>query len=53
MKFRLKVQVSKRKWKTGIVVYNSYNEAKARQEELKNNHNINSIIIDELGGKLS
>ena len=52
MKFRLKVQVSKRKWKTGIVIYNTIGEAQARQSELKSVHGINSIIVDELGGKI-
>lgn len=52
MKYRLKVQVSKRKWKLGMVVYNSYNEAEVRQNELRSMHGINSIIVDELGNKL-
>ena len=36
MKFRLKVQVTKREWKTGIVVYDTLEEAKTRQKNLKN-----------------
>lgn len=52
MKYRLKVQISKRKWKTGIVVYNSLNEAQVRQKELKEVYNINSRIVDELGANL-
>lgn len=51
MKFRLKVQVTKKMWKTGIKVYNTIEDAKVRQEELKL-VGINSIIVDELGGKL-
>ena len=52
MKYRLKVQMAKRKWKTGIVTYNTISEAEARQKELKSIHGINSIIVDELGGKI-
>lgn len=52
MKFRLKVQVSKREWKTGIVVYDTFEEAQTRQKKLKSVHNINSIIVDEFGGQL-
>lgn len=52
MKCKLKIRISKRKWKTGIVVYNSYKDAKVRQDELKNMHNIESIIVDELGNKI-
>lgn len=51
MKFRLKVKMSKRNWKTGIVVYNTIDEAKERQTELKI-VGIDSIIVDEFGGKL-
>lgn len=51
MKFRLKVKVTKRTWKTGINVYNTIEEAKNRQAELKMT-GIESIIVDEFGGKL-
>ncbi len=51
MKYRLKVKVSKKMWKTGLVVYNSYEEAMNRKNELKT-FGIHSIIVDELGGSL-
>ena len=51
MKYRLKVMVSKKMWKTGLVVYNSYEEAMNRKNELKA-IGINSIIVDEFGGNL-
>lgn len=51
MKYRLKVKVSKKMWKTGLVIYNSYEEAMDRKNELKT-FGINSIIVDEFGGQL-
>lgn len=51
MKYRLNVKVSKRMWKIGLPVYNTIEEAKERQAELRM-VGIDSIIVDELGGKL-
>lgn len=51
MKFRLKVKVSKKMWKTGIMVYNTLEDARMRQAELKL-VGIDSTIVDEFGGKL-
>lgn len=51
MKYRLKVRVSKKMWKTGLVVYNTHEEAETRRKELKI-HGIESIIVDEFGGQL-
>ena len=50
-KFRLKVRVSKNDWRTGLVVYNTYEEAENRKKELRA-HRIESIIVDEFGGYL-
>lgn len=50
MKYRLKVKCG-RKWKLGIVVYESYLEAQVRQEELRI-AGISSKIIDSTGGEL-
>lgn len=52
MKCRLKVKVTKKRWKLGMVIYNSYDEAEVRQKELKDKCNIDSIIVDEFGGKI-
>lgn len=51
MKYRLKVKMSKKSWKTGIVIYNSYEEAMNRKNELKT-FGIDSIVVDEFGDKL-
>lgn len=51
MKYRLKVKVSKKMWKTGLIIYNTYEEAMNRKNELKT-FGISSIIVDELGGNL-
>lgn len=51
MKYRLKVRVSKKVWKTGLVVYNTHEEATNRVNELKT-FGIESIIVDEFGGQL-
>jgi hypothetical protein len=51
MKYRLRVKVSKRNWKTGLNVYDTMDQAKARQKELKV-HGIESIIVDEFGCKI-
>lgn len=51
MKFRLKVKATKKMWKLGLHVYDSYEDAAKRQNELKS-HGIKSVIVDELGGKL-
>lgn len=42
--YRLKVKVNKTKWKTGIRVYDTYEKALNRQDELKG-IGIVSIII--------
>lgn len=52
MKYRLRVKASKKKWATGLVVYDSYVKAKARQEELSK-LGIVSVIVDEFGVKLN
>lgn len=51
MKYRLKVRMSKRIWKLGIVVYNTIEEARMRQAEMKL-VGIDSIIVNELGDKI-
>lgn len=51
MKYRLKVKMSKVRWKLGIIIYDSYENAKARQDELRS-IGITSIIVDDLGGVL-
>ena len=51
MKFKLKVQVSKSKWKLGIRAYDTLIEAENRQKELIA-CGIKSIIVDEFGGKI-
>lgn len=50
MKYRLKVKVNKR-WKLSINIYGTYENAKARQDELRS-IGITSKIVDELGGVL-
>lgn len=52
MKYRLKVRVTKKMWKTGLVVYNTHEEAQNRKDELKT-FGIESIIVDEFGGLLN
>ena len=42
--YRLKVKVSKRKWKMGIVDYDSFEKAEARMYELRK-IGIESIIV--------
>lgn len=51
MKYRLKVKMGKARWKLGIIIYDSYENAKARQVELRA-YGITSKIVDELGGAL-
>lgn len=51
MKYRLKVKVTKKMWKLGIVEYDTYLDAQIRQEELRL-VGIKSIIVDHLGGKI-
>lgn len=50
--YRLKVKVTKRKWKLGINTYQSYSEALRRQEELKS-IGIISVIVNGLGGQIN
>lgn len=42
--YRLKVKVTKRKWKIGIVEYNSYEKAEKRMNELKEIGIVSTII---------
>lgn len=52
MKYRLNVKVNKRKWRLGIVIYDTFLEAQVRQKELRL-VGITSKIVDEFGGKLN
>ena len=46
--YRLKVKVTRKSWKLGIVLYDTYLDAKVRQEELRLK-GIKSIITDSCG----
>ena len=48
--FRLKVKVGRR-WKIGIVTYDSYDDAMARVEDLKNK-GISSKVVSKTGANL-
>lgn len=50
MKYRLKVKQG-RKWRIGIVEYNTFLEAQIRQEELRL-IGITSKIVNNLGGEI-
>ena len=52
MKYRLKVKAGKARWKLGIIVYDSYENAKVRQDELQA-YGITSKIVNELGGDVA
>ena len=51
MKYRLKVKMSKRMWKLGINTYDTIEEARMRQAEMKL-VGIDSVIVNELGNKI-
>ena len=46
--YRLKVKVTKKSWKLGIVLYDTYLDAQVRQEELRLK-GIKSVITDNCG----
>lgn len=51
MRYRLKVKMGKARWKLGIIIYDTYENAKARQDELRA-YGIASKIVNELGGEV-
>lgn len=51
MKYRLKAKVSSRRWKLGVVVYSTLEEAQKRAREMTS-LGVKVIIVDEFGGKL-